>query len=619
MRTAGRLTYYYDSWKLLTDDPVILSWIKGYTIPFYKPVNQLSEPKLPILSVSETLEYRVAIKELIKSGAISLCEPSEGQFLSSYFVIKKPNGKSRFILNLKLLNKCIATEHFKIEDLRTTLKLISRNCFMATLDLKDAYFLIPIHASHKKFLRFRFEDKLYEFNVLPFGLNTAPFVFTKLLKPVMCLLRSLGHMSSIYLDDICSIGRDYSTCLNNVVQTKYVLESLGFIINTQKSCMTPSTICKYLGFLIDSKKFHISLTNEKRIIVKRELQNFQFKDRCKIRHFARLVGLLTSSCPAIQYGWLYTKQMERCKYLALCNDSSYDSYLSLPRYLQEDFSWWLKSINKAVNPIRQDDYSLEIFSDASKKGWGVACGEETANGQWSAVESSKHINYLELLAAFLGLQTFAKELKDCQILMRIDNTTAISYINRMGGVRFPHLTEITKSLWQWCEARKIFVFASYISSKDNEIADAESRKTHPDTEWELKNEAYVKIEQALGKPEIDLFATRANKKCSTYVSWNRDPGACAVNAFTLNWQDLSFYAFPPFAVILKVLRKIITDQAEGIVVVPFWPTQPWFPLFQDLLCSEIVQFRPNDNVLLSISNSLPKFTLIAGKLSGRHY
>lgn len=598
---------------------MILSWVRGYKLPFSETVSQSYEPTLPVLSKSESLQYKVAITELLNSGAISHCKPCQGQFLSSYFLVKKPNGKNRFILNLKSLNKYITTVHFKIEDLRTTLKLISRNSFMATLDLKDAYFLVSIHPDYRKYLRFKYEGNIYQFNVLAFGINTAPFVFTKLLKPVMSLLRSLGYMSSIYLDDICIISRNFQDCLDNILHTKDILESLGFIINVEKSCMTPNTVCKYLGFLIDTKHFHVALTNEKRRLIKKELKLFQLQSRCKIRHFARLLGLLTSSCPAIEYGWMYTKQMERCKYLALCNTDNYDSYMTLPQYLQEDFTWWLRSIDIAVNPIRQDCYCLEFFSDASKKGWGAACGEETASGQWSILESVKHINYLELMAAFLGLQVFAKNFKNCQILLRIDNTTAISYINRMGGVRFPHLTDITKSLWQWCEARGIFVFASYISSKDNEIADAESRRSHPDNEWELEKKAFEKIAQALGRPNIDLFASRINNKCKKYISWNRDPGAFAVNAFTINWKDLAFYAFPPFAVILKVLRKIVTDKAEGIVVVPFWPTQPWYPLFKELLGSELIKFRPCDNVLSSISNSHPKLTLIAGKLSGQHY
>ncbi|PZC70555.1 hypothetical protein B5X24_HaOG215645 [Helicoverpa armigera] len=256
--------------------------------------------------------------------------------------------------------------------------------------------------------------------------------------------------------------------------------------------------------------------------------------------------------------------------------------MDIPSHIRQDLLWWLNAVKNSVNPIRDEKYLLEIFSDASKTGWGVACRDETSNGQWSDVEKDLHINLLELMAAFFGLKIFAKHLKNCQILLRIDNTTAISYINRMGGIRFPNLNKIARELWQWCEQRNIYVFASYISSENNEIADAESRATHPDVEWELANRAFSKIIHKFGSPSIDLFASRINRKCDLYVSWKKDPDAYAVNAFTLNWRNLNFYAFPPFSVILKSLRKIITDEAEGIVVVPYWPTQPWFPLFENL-------------------------------------
>ncbi|CAH2105277.1 unnamed protein product [Euphydryas editha] len=174
--------------------------------------------------------------------------------------------------------------------------------------------------------------------------------------------------------------------------------------------------------------------------------------------------------------------------------------------------------------------------------------------------------------AFFGLQIFAKYLRDCEILLRIDNTTAIAYINKMGGIQFPHLTAMSRTIWQWCEERRLRLFASYISSSDNSVADAESRRVHADVEWELSHWAFQSICQQFNKPEIDLFASRLNKKCSTFVSWQSDPEAFAVDAFTLHWNRYYFYAFPPFCLILKVLQKVITDKAKGIIVVPQWRT-----------------------------------------------
>ncbi|KAI8428911.1 hypothetical protein MSG28_007543, partial [Choristoneura fumiferana] len=190
---------------------------------------------------------------------------------------------------------------------------------------------------------------------------------------------------------------------------------------------------------------------------------------------------------------------------------------------------------------------LEIYTDASSSGWGAVCGEDKVNGTWKSSERESHINYLELLAVHLGLKSFARDMTNCAILLRVDNTTAISYVNRMGGVQFPHLNELSRSIWQWCEKRHIWIYASYINTKEN-IADAESRKAvNPDTEWELSDNAFKTIVQRFGKPEIDLFASRSNAKCSNFISWKPDPDALAVDAFTTSWRSKFFYAFPPFA------------------------------------------------------------------------
>ena len=76
--------------------------------------------------------------------------------------------------------------------------------------------------------------------------------------------------------------------------------------------------------------------------------------------------------------------------------------------------------------------------------------------------------------------------------------------------------------------------------------------------------------------EIDLFASRLNYQVPVYMSWKPDPGAVAIDALSKNWGKQFFYAFPPFNLVGKVLQKIERDMAEGIVVVPYWPTQPWF-------------------------------------------
>lgn len=577
-------------------------------------------PQQQKVSQADRAHFNEAINSLLVSGAISKCAPCEHQFLSNIFLRPKPNGKKRLILNLKSLNKYIETQHFKLEDLRTAIKLVNKNCFMATLDLKDAYFLVKIHPESRKYLRFMWNKNVYEFNVLPFGLNTAPYIFTKILKPVAKLLRLSGHVSTIYLDDMLLLGNTYADCIYNIKATKSLLMALGFIINEKKSSLTPTTCCKFLGYIINSKSMTITLPLDKQKHIKNELIKFMKLKQCKIRKFAQLVGLLISACPAVEYGLLYTKQFERCKFLNLQGHDNYDKVMNIPGSLLPDCHWWLNAIDNSAHRIKDDIYITEIYSDASTTGWGAVCNGETASGIWSETETKQHINCLELLAAFIGLKIFGNNLHDCQILLRIDNSTAISYVNRMGGIQFPHLTQISKDIWQWCEFRRIFVFASYVESSNN-IADVESRRIHPDIEWELTNPVFHSLTSMFGEPQIDLFASRINRKCHKYVSWHRDPDAYAIDAFTLRWSQLFFYAFPPFSMVLKMLKKIKTDQARGIVVVPYWPTQPWYPIFCSLLESDMVTISPIENPIISHSsqrrNILAGLTLVAGILSAR--
>ncbi|KAH9634344.1 hypothetical protein HF086_011604 [Spodoptera exigua] len=102
----------------------------------------------------------------------------------------------------------------------------------------------------------------------------------------------------------------------------------------------------------------------------------------------------------------------------------------------------------------------------------------------------------------------------------------------MGGTQLPHLNNLAR--WQWCEERHIWLVASYIKSSENNETDEESRKINPDTEWELNTVAFQQIITVLGEPEIDLFASRTNAKCISYVSWKPDPEAMNIDPFTLS-------------------------------------------------------------------------------------
>nr|CAH7754780.1 unnamed protein product [Callosobruchus chinensis] len=131
-------------------------WIKGVVIPFITPPRQTSikDTIIPKMNYAITFSVSEALEELIELGVASECQYEPGEFLSSYFLAKKPNGKSRFILNLKELNKFIHGPHFKLENYRSLLKLLSHNSYLGNIDMKDAYYMIAVNDNYKKYLRF---------------------------------------------------------------------------------------------------------------------------------------------------------------------------------------------------------------------------------------------------------------------------------------------------------------------------------------------------------------------------------------------------------------------------------------------------------------------------------
>lgn len=140
------------------------------------------------------------VEELARKQAISPAS-STGGFSSPMFLVPKPDGTWRPVINLKSLNKHVITHHFKMESIRTIKGLMQKGDWLLKLDLKDAYLTVPIAQEHQ------WQGRSWKFQVLLFGLSSAPHMFTKLLKPVVAVLRKLGIRLVLYLDDMLIMAK----------------------------------------------------------------------------------------------------------------------------------------------------------------------------------------------------------------------------------------------------------------------------------------------------------------------------------------------------------------------------------------------------------------------------
>ena len=166
--------------------------------------------------------------------------------MSNIFCRPKKDGSVRIILNLKRLNKMVDYHHFKMDTLNHAIALMTKGCYMASIDLKDAYYSIPVAMADRKFLRFWWNDELYQFTCMPNGLSEAPRKYSKIMKVPFSELRGQGHQSSAYLDDSALFGNDKNQCRSNVNATITLLDGLGFTIHPQKSVIEPMQTLVFL-------------------------------------------------------------------------------------------------------------------------------------------------------------------------------------------------------------------------------------------------------------------------------------------------------------------------------------------------------------------------------------
>ena len=150
-------------------------------------------------------------------------------------------GKKRLVVNLRYLNRFLWKQKLKYEDLRTALLLFQPGDHAYTFDLKSGYHHVDIYEPHQKFLGFKWHAKFYQFTVLPFGLSTASYKFTKLMRVLVKYWRNCGISIVVFLDD--GIGTVKGTMLaaqaSELLQKS--LRSGGFLDHPEKSMWTPLT------------------------------------------------------------------------------------------------------------------------------------------------------------------------------------------------------------------------------------------------------------------------------------------------------------------------------------------------------------------------------------------
>ncbi len=432
------LVEFLTAWKLL---PNISHWVlqtirKGYQIQFGSRPPRFMGVLSTEVAPQQVLAMEQEIKSLLEKEAIEYVPHSnrETGFYSRYFIVPKKDGGLRPILDLRVLNVSVLKLKFKMLTLRQIVSQIRSEDWFVTIDLKDAYFHISILPYHRKFLRFAFGGKAYQYRVLPFGLALSPRTFTKCVDAALVPLRLQGIRIMNYIDDWLILAQSHQLAVRHRDVVLAHMEKLGLRLNAKKSVLSPLQRTTFLGVIWDSTSMQARLLPARIESILSAVKRIRLGQSLTVRQFQRLLGLMAAASNVIPVGLLHMRPLQwwlRTKGFSPRGNPF--RMIKVTRRCLRALVMWKKPWFLSQGPMLGASCRRKtLTTDASLTGWGAILEGRSGQGLWKDHHLSWHINRLEMLAVFLALKNFLADLRGHHVLVRSDNTSVVSYIITRG-------------------------------------------------------------------------------------------------------------------------------------------------------------------------------------------
>ena len=510
-----------------------------------------------------------------------------------------------------------------MESIRSAIANVERGDFLASVDLQDAYLHIPILRAHRKYLRIALlldhQILHFQFTCLPFGITSAPRVFTKVVVVLTAALRLQGICVTPYLDDWLVRAPSEAVLKQHLHKTLQMLDTHGFLVNLKKSSLDPTPVISYLGFTIDTFLMKLSLSDQRTTNLQRAVQGLLQTDHCSVRKAMRILGMMTSSLEAVPWARAHFRMLQNC--ILTQWDKSRDSLerninISLP--VKKDLLWWLHPQRFLQGRSLKTQIQTVLTSDASGSAWGAHVEDHWVQEAWSQKELQMSSNLKELTAIRKALIHFKSKVLHKAVQVQSDNLAAVFYLNKQGGTRSPSMQKECALIMRWAEENLLSLSAIHIRGVDNVRADWLSRNSICPGEWELNPLVFRKITSMWGLPDLDAMANSRNKKLLQFCLLSRVGNPLAIDALSINWKKFFVYIFPPIPMIPKVLQKIRDEKVRAIAILPFWPRRAWFPLALNMAKNQVWKLPIQKDLLLQsemLHPDLGKLQLAAWNLN----
>lgn len=595
-------------WKTFAN-PFISDIIEhGYQIPF------LSVPKISFIKNNKSARdhpqfVEESIADLLKSGVIKEVT-SPPTVVNPLTVAVNASGKKRLVLDLRTVNPLVDLNKMTFEDLRYASDFFKVDQFMVSFDLKSAYHQISIHENFQTFLGFAWyfdsKPRYFVYTSLPFGLNSAGYIFTKVMRTLVKKWRSAGYKICLYLDDgllVCDSQKDALSITRIIRQD---LHDAGVVVNEEKSNWSPVQSLTWLGFVLDSHKNEFRVPEDKRDRIIHAIKFALNSKRFSARQLSSLTGKITSLYPALgNIVYLLTKDCQ----LWVNDRKSWGSKSPLTYACKDELNFWLNNLHLAKTvPFEKPTplFTKLIYSDASAVGAGAFIqnipGSELTQ-LWTSEESNKSSTWRELRAVLLFLNTHKGILQKQSIKWYSDCQNVIKILNK--GSMKPELNDMALSIYRFCITYSIDLSMEWIPRELNTVADTLSKCLDLD-DWGVSDRIFAYFSKTVGPFTLDVFANDHNSKCLRFFSKHFCSQTSGVDAFSFSWKNEFIWAVPPPKFIVKVLLHANACKAKGVLIIPKWQSAHFWPAIHEMLQS-------NDNKLVILMEyQKPKNFFIKG-------
>jgi len=559
----------------------VLQWVQGgfplFWLDFSFPAPEFFKPNnREALACSDFVT--ASISDLLSANAI-MKWPSQPTCVSPLNVATKANGKQRLILDLRHVNGYLKIPKFRMDSLLLLPDLADLDDLMFALDLASGYHQVEMDPKYYTYLGFQWMGQFYVFKVLPFGLASAPWCFTKVMRSISMHLRFRGVRLVNYLDDfLFLVTKARSEAHKHLVLSTF--EAAGLAINYSKSHLQFTRSLTHLGFIVDLDSGCFEVPQERWDNLQQLISDaLSCRSRVQVHLLSKIAGHISSMILAL--GPIALIRSRQCH--SYLKQHKLQFHATISEGLREELSFWSRAARTHFRaqiwpaPFTSD---ISIWCDAGANSWGATMGDQGVQAQGFFPDCLRHetssSSLREMWGLFHSLESFVDFFKHKSVQIFTNNSNVVTVLKQ--GSTNLGINDITLRIASFTHKHNISLLPTWVPRAQNHIADALTHLEDP-SDWTLNSSVFRRITDQWGLPTIDRFASHSNHLLPKFNSVLWCPGSVGINALSqTDWSSHFNWCFPPFNIIPSVISLVHKFNAKSIIILPFWPSSPWWPL-----------------------------------------